>query len=240
MELGLMRSARPLCFYAEKRWVWIVNRTSIPQAAAATEVWCMAFGRFKFDASGVGLGSVIHFERISKPFNRNTYSRAKEFRPGLQQIAVKESDGALFVKTRKRKEGRGYMTAGKITKFIINKIEKVIGPDLSGPSEGVNELLLDGKAHGPSWLIGRCVNSGKCSTSGTIRQEVVDEMEEKLKKKVQEVDAQVNKKVQENLTWVLKKLGEVNPRININLVELCRTISSNNDNTPIIDGDATS
>ncbi|KAL6508994.1 hypothetical protein OROHE_021553 [Orobanche hederae] len=139
-----------------------------------------------------------------------------------------------------------YMTDGKVTKFIIDKNEKVIG------TEGVNELLLDGKAHGPSWLIGRCVKSDKCSTSGTtnsqisdlttnIKQEVVDEMEEKLKKKVQdEVDAQVNKKVQENLTWVLKKLGEVNPSMNINLVELCPTISSNNNGTPITGGDATS
>ncbi|KAL6522453.1 hypothetical protein OROMI_031608 [Orobanche minor] len=214
-------------------WVWIVNRTSIPQAAAATEVWCMAFGRFKFDAAGFGLGSVIHFEKSRSHLTETHTVGPRSFAQVCNKL-VKESNGALFVKTRKRKEGRGYMTAGKITKFIITKLKRL----LVLISEGVNELLLDGKAHGPSWLIGRCVNFGKCSTSGTIRQEVV-EMEEKLKKVQEEVDAQVNK-VQENLTWVLKKLGEVNPSININLVELCRTISSNNVNTPIIGGDAIS
>ncbi|KAK1385810.1 hypothetical protein POM88_023545 [Heracleum sosnowskyi] len=91
----------------------------------------------------------------------------------------------------------------------------------------VDELLLQRKSHGSTWLIGRCANPDKRSTSGPtdseityltikIRQEVVNEMEEK--------------KVRENLTWVLMKLSEANPSININLTELCATISSDNDN----------
>lgn len=124
----------------------------------------------------------------------------------------------------------------------------VLGTDITGPTDGVDELLLQGKLHGPSWLIGRCANPDKRSTSSPtdsqindlttkIRQEVVDEIEEKLKKKVEEeVDAKLNKKVQENLTWVLNKLGQANPGININLAELCAAISSENDNgTPITD-----
>ncbi|KAK1385792.1 hypothetical protein POM88_023527 [Heracleum sosnowskyi] len=94
-------------------------------------------------------------------------------------------------------------------------------------SQGVDELLLQRKSHGSTWLIGRCANPDKRSTSGPtdseityltikIRQEVVNEMEEK--------------KVRENLTWVLMKLSEANPSININLTELCATISSDNDN----------
>ncbi|KAK1355281.1 hypothetical protein POM88_048537 [Heracleum sosnowskyi] len=111
--------------------------------------------------------------------------------------SAKESDGALFVKTRKRKEDREYKTDGKVTKFMIENIEKILGTDLSGPSEGVDELLLQGKSHGPTWLIGRCAKPDKRSTFGPtdsqitdlttkIRQEVFNEMEEKLKQKVQE------------------------------------------------------
>ncbi|KAK1354913.1 hypothetical protein POM88_048169 [Heracleum sosnowskyi] len=88
-------------------------------------------------------------------------------------------------------------TDGKVTKFMIENIEKILSTDLSGPSEGVDELLLQGKSHGPTWLRGRCAKPDKRSTSGPtysqitdlttkIRQEVVNEMEEKLKQKVQE------------------------------------------------------
>ena len=124
-----------------------------------------------------------------------------------------------------------------------------MGKDLSGQAEGVDELLLDGKAHGPSWLLGRCPKSTNSSSSGMkesqiseltakIRQDVVAEMDEKLKKKVQdEVDAKVNKKVQENLSWVLKKLGEANPGINVNLAELCATMSTDNEGTPLNEND---
>ncbi|KAK1396120.1 hypothetical protein POM88_005983 [Heracleum sosnowskyi] len=101
-------------------------------------------------------------------------------------------------------EDREYKTDGKVTKFMIENIQKILGTDLSGPSEGVDELLLQGKSHGPTWLIGRCAKPDKRSTSGPtdsqitdlttkIRQEVVNEMEEKLKQKVQEeVDEKVD------------------------------------------------
>ena len=63
----------------------------------------------------------------------------------------------------------------------------------------------------------------------------MDEVEDKVNKKVQaEVDAKVNQKVQENLTWVLKKLSEANPNMNVNLGDLCVTISTDNENgTPM-------
>ncbi|KAK1381043.1 hypothetical protein POM88_027787 [Heracleum sosnowskyi] len=178
----------------------------------------------------------------------DTHTAGPKLFSQIRHKMTKESDGALFVKTRKRKEDREYKTDGKVTKFMIENIQKILGTDLSGPSEGVDELLLQGKSHGPTWLIGRCAKPDKRSTSGPtdsqitdlttkIRQQVVNEMEEKLKQKVQEeVDEKVNKKVRENLTWVLTKLGKANPSININLGELCTTISNDNDNgTPITD-----
>lgn len=59
-----------------------------------------------------------------------------------------------------------------------------------------------------------------------------------MNKKVQsEMDAQVNKKVQENLAYALKKLGEANPNIRIDLGEFCATVSSDNENgTPMTGG----
>ena len=59
----------------------------------------------------------------------------------------------------------------------------------------------------------------------------MDEVEDMVNKKVQaEVDAKVNQKVQENITWVLKKLSEANPDMNVNLGDLCATISISTDN----------
>ncbi|KAL6580325.1 hypothetical protein OROMI_008349 [Orobanche minor] len=72
-----------------------------------------------------------------------------------------------------------------------------------------------------------------------IRQEVVDEVEAKLNQKVyDEVDAKVNQKVQDNLTLVLKELVGANPTQNVNIGEICATISSDTggEDTPITEG----
>ncbi|KAK1368181.1 hypothetical protein POM88_034273 [Heracleum sosnowskyi] len=145
---------------------------------------------------------------------------------GDEEVQTKESDGALFVKTRKRKEDREYKTDGKVTKFMIENIQNILGTDLSGPSEGVDELLLQGKSHGPTWLIGRCAKPDKRSTSGPtdsqitdlttkIRQEVVNEMEEKLKQKVQE---EVDEKFPDG---GVKKLGRAGSDIGGNPGRVC-------------------
>lgn len=57
-----------------------------------------------------------------------------------------------------------------------------------------------------------------------LRQRLVEEMEAQLESKV-------NQKVQENLARVLKKLGDANPEMNINVEDLTSTImSSETDN----------
>ncbi|KAK1374253.1 hypothetical protein POM88_030446 [Heracleum sosnowskyi] len=174
-----------------------------------------------------------------------TRSRSNPVTAPQKQASVKD------VGKKKNAEKKAAVASGTARQPVDGEI---VLPDIGddeaeeGPSEGVDELLLQGKSHGPTWLIGRYSKPDKRSTSGPtdsqitdlttkIRQEVVNEMEEKLKQKVQEeVDEKVNKKVRENLTWVLMKLGEANPSININLGELCATISSDNGNgTPITD-----
>ncbi|KAL6582054.1 hypothetical protein OROMI_006068 [Orobanche minor] len=70
----------------------------------------------------------------------------------------------------------------------------------------VQELVSDGKSHGPSWLIGRHVKSTKVSGNAPtstyieelttrIRQDLVDVVEANVSRKVQdEVDTKVNQK----------------------------------------------
>lgn len=117
------------------------------------------------------------------------------------------------------------------------KIEKAIG---EGSNDGVvHELVSDGKSHGPSWLIGRHTKSPKVSkaapTAGTyiqelatkIREDIADEVEAKVNKMVQsEFDAKVDEKVQENLTRMLKKLGEANPHMHIDIRDFSATVRS--------------
>ena len=40
------------------------------------------------------------------------------------------------------------------------------------------------------------------------------------------LESKVNQKVQENLAWVLRKLGDANPEMNINVEDLISTIMS--------------
>ncbi|KAL6570382.1 hypothetical protein OROMI_014896 [Orobanche minor] len=130
---------------------------------------------------------------------------------------------------------------------IKKKLESSEGLD------GLDELVSGGKkSHGPAWLIGR--HDAKCVTASTqasapsptnsyvqeltkkIRQEVIDEVEAKLNHKVyDEVDSKVNQKVQDNLTLVLV---EANPTLNVNIREICATISSDTggDGTPMTEG----
>ena len=123
-----------------------------------------------------------------------------------------------------------------------DKIQKAIGE--GGSDEVVQELISDGKRHGPTWLIGRHTKSAEVSkdapTTSTyiqelaakIKENIVEEVEAKVNKRVKdEFDATVNRKVQENLSWVLKKLGEANPDMQIDVAGLCATVCSDETGT---------
>lgn len=120
--------------------------------------------------------------------------------------------------------------------------------------DGIEELVSGGKkSHTPGWLIGRhdpsLVKTQAPAPAPTdpyieeltkkIRQELVGDMEAKLEKRVnEEVDAKVNQKVQDNLAIVLKKLAEANPGLQIDLGQICATVSSDTigDGTPMTSG----
>ncbi|KAK1404440.1 hypothetical protein POM88_004045 [Heracleum sosnowskyi] len=154
------------------------------------------------------------------------------------------SHGRVFVKTRKRRAGHKYKTSPSVINYRIEMIKKNIGTS----GEDIQELITDGKLHGPSWLIGRSSNPSQISATAPkwtyvqdltskIRESIVEEVKAKVSKKVQEeVDAQVNKKVQENLTLLLKKLREANLDIKVDLGELCATISTDHEDGTHVTG----
>ncbi|KAK1366766.1 hypothetical protein POM88_042327 [Heracleum sosnowskyi] len=105
------------------------------------------------------------------------------------------SQGRVFIKTRKRRAGRKYQTDPSVINYRIEKIKKNI--DTSG--EDIQELITDGKLHGPFWLIGRSSNPSKISATppkGTYVQDLTSKIRESL---VEEVEAKVSKKMQEEV-----------------------------------------
>ncbi|KAK1352117.1 hypothetical protein POM88_053621 [Heracleum sosnowskyi] len=105
------------------------------------------------------------------------------------------SQGRVFIKTRKRRVGRKYKTDPSVINYRIEKIKKNIGTS----GEDIQELITDGKLHGPSWLIGRSSNPSKISATaprGTYVQDLTSKIRESL---VEEVEAKVSKKMQEEV-----------------------------------------
>ncbi|KAK1402661.1 hypothetical protein POM88_002266 [Heracleum sosnowskyi] len=105
------------------------------------------------------------------------------------------SQGRVFIKTRKRRAGRKYQTDPSVINYRIEKIKKNLGTS----GEDIQELITDGKLHGPSWLIGRSSNPSKISATapkGTYVQDLTSKIRESL---VEEVEAKVSKKMQEEV-----------------------------------------
>ncbi|KAL6497892.1 hypothetical protein OROHE_026919 [Orobanche hederae] len=156
-------------------------------------------------------------------------------------------DAEVFIETRKRVEGRMYKTNPEIiTKKIDNITKKLTTGDTAS-----DEL---GAKHGPNWLKGRCFKSGMSSSNPPtetyvkelttrIKGSLASELEEKMKKAESEfqarvkrvVEAEFEQKMQRNLAFALKKLGEANPNITVDIEELCAIAISDVD-TPITGG----
>lgn len=100
-----------------------------------------------------------------------------------------------------------------------------------GKEAEANVVASNGKTHARNWLVGR---PGKktCTGSATLAptEDYVHELTTKIKHDLEgELEARVNKKVQENMTWMLKKLGEANPDLKLDIGEFCAPISSDQD-----------
>ncbi|XP_074344216.1 uncharacterized protein LOC141683409 isoform X1 [Apium graveolens] len=124
-------------------------------------------------------------------------------------------------------------------KQIVLQTSEIIEKKLAASEslDGIEELLSGGKSsHSPGWLIGRhdmkapknpTPNpSDACLQELTkkIRHDVVEEVEEKFNRKLSYKVAKV-KKVQDNVSLVLQKLLEANPGLNIDMTQICGTIS---------------
>ncbi|KAK1393865.1 hypothetical protein POM88_012921 [Heracleum sosnowskyi] len=161
----------------------------------------------------------------------------------LPDIENKEAEADPEVQARAEKNSRSHreytdtQTAGPQLFSQIRHNMDTINKKLQSAEglDGLDELVSDGKkSHGPA-----PTDSYIQELTKKLRQEVVEEVEAKLNQKVsEEVDVKVNQKVQDNLTLVLKKLVDANPSLNINIDEICATISSDTggDGTPMTNG----
>lgn len=74
-----------------------------------------------------------------------------------------------------------------------------------------------------------------------VTQSTVEELHTKIAQLESEMEAKVNTKVQHNMAWLLKKLGEANPGLKVDIThDFCATVSSDGDQfgTPITPGTA--
>lgn len=93
-----------------------------------------------------------------------------------------------------------------------------------------DEALPTGK-HGSDWLVGRCGETDGCATTPVTPQPSAGD----LAQITQQLEAKFNRKLQDNMAWMLKKLGEANPDLKIDIGDFCATVSSDQDDngTPI-------
>ncbi|XP_074369505.1 uncharacterized protein LOC141710913 isoform X2 [Apium graveolens] len=104
----------------------------------------------------------------------------------------------------------------------LAKIQKLMK---EGKEAEANAVASDGKAHAPSWLLGRTgTKSVSTSTKASTAQQVQD-LTEKINVLESELEAKFNKKLQENMAWMVKKLGEATPGMIFNLEDVCATVS---------------
>ncbi|KAL6530168.1 hypothetical protein OROHE_014521 [Orobanche hederae] len=121
------------------------------------------------------------------------------------------------------------------------EIQKMLS---TGNDAEADAIASKGKSHAQNWLVGR---RGKKAISASTQAPPIDQFVTELTTKIRndleiELEAKVNIKVQENMTSLLKKLGEVNPNLNLDIGEFCATISSDQDDngTPMTQGGTTS
>ena len=100
-------------------------------------------------------------------------------------------------------------------------------------------MVTSYKDHGRNWLRGR---PGQSSSSAVPSDNnYVNELTAKIKHDLErELEARLNIKVQENMTMMLKRLGNANPDLKLDLGDFCPTISSEQDDTdtPLTGGTA--
>ena len=92
-------------------------------------------------------------------------------------------------------------------------------------------LVSSGKSHTRNWLVGRRGKMAeKSSTTPGSSDSYVQELTKKIRKELEaDLEEKVNRKVKKNVSWVLKKLGEANPDLNLDVGDFCVTTTSDED-----------
>uniref|UniRef100_A0A164X872 Uncharacterized protein n=1 Tax=Daucus carota subsp. sativus TaxID=79200 RepID=A0A164X872_DAUCS len=133
------------------------------------------------------------------------------------------------------------MPSHQMLKYLskLTNLKKLLS---SGQQDEADALVSHDKEHGRTWLVGR---GGKASgvKDHAPSDRFVQELATKIKLDLeQELESKVNKKVQENMAWVLKKLGDANPGLKLDIGDYCPASSSEHDEngTPMTQDGATS
>lgn len=93
-------------------------------------------------------------------------------------------------------------------------------------------VVSGGKSHGRNWLVGRRGKMLEKNPTSAPTDSYVQELTKKIKQDLEaDLEAKVNRKVKENVSWVLKKLGEANPDLNLDVGDFCVTTTSDDDDT---------
>lgn len=101
------------------------------------------------------------------------------------------------------------------------------------------DVVFPRKKNRPDWLVGRQGKTVSSTDMPAVPDTYVEELTVKITQNLEnEMDAKVNRKVQENMVWFVKKLGEANPEMKLDLTDFCATLSSDADEngTPITPG----
>lgn len=106
----------------------------------------------------------------------------------------------------------------------------------SGQDSEADIMVNCDKNHGRNWLVGKAGKTSASTSTPAPTDHYVQELTMKIKRDLEsELEDKVNRKVQENMTWVLKKLGDANPGLKLDVRDFCATMSSDQEemDTPV-------
>ncbi|KAK1366152.1 hypothetical protein POM88_041713 [Heracleum sosnowskyi] len=142
-------------------------------------------------------------------------------------------DAAVYLESREREEGRTYKTNTAELKKRMSEIKKRMAV-----GENVDELIANGKSHGPDWLKGRQGKKADLASTSATTDPFIDDLTAKIRRDLEvELEAKVKRKVLDNMAMLLKKLGEANPSLNLDIGDLSPIASEDDENgTPLTAG----
>ncbi|KAK1369661.1 hypothetical protein POM88_035753 [Heracleum sosnowskyi] len=104
-------------------------------------------------------------------------------------------DAVVYLESREREEGRTYKTNTAELKKRMSEIKKRMDA-----GENVDELIVNGKSHGPDWLKGRQGKKAALASTSAPADPFIGDLTAKIRQDLEvELEAKVKRKVQDNM-----------------------------------------